>query len=300
MPKTVLRYPAKPVNVINLNSKQVGISLTDAILLYGSDAATIHTVRLMGENKTPTIMPGVPLQADHLQQIIAKLADNTVSRSVEARKAAKGTKTSGEKEKRALSLDLGLLPPEALYADVSKFIFWVKPRRCEMFIDRKDFPKKSVINHPGFIFVIKTGMIYVFAVKGNKRPTAESELHQAPYFNVNNAGLICQGSANFVTVPHPSSIPPCEVAWFETIFTHSTAKRKITRCPSYKEYLKRVGGKGKKSNPDPYLVSLKMTLKDFIQGKSAASGQEETAQPLGGHGGAGGDGEEDFAGGNEE
>ncbi len=250
-------------------AKKTSIHLTGAILIYEGEAATLHQIDYNNQTfSNPVILPGQPLMPEHIHEIMARLAESAAEMDTVSDPAVT------VKDAKAKSLRAGILPPEALYFDVSKFIFWHKPCRREMFIAGKKGGYK--VNHPGLIFVIKSGGVQVFAVKGKNRPTERTKLFQAPYFNVNNAGSICIGQSKFPKVPHPSSIPACIRSFFDTLFTHATALRKLTTFKKYEQYLKAVA----KGDPCRYLVPTQITLADYIQGKDTAEDQNHNAQPL--------------------
>jgi len=66
-----------------------------------------------------------------------------------------------------------------------------------MFFREAD-PKVEKLNgkiypHPPLVFVIAGKALYVRALAENKRPSAEIPLKNAPYWNTDAAGLVCQG-----------------------------------------------------------------------------------------------------------
>jgi PRTRC genetic system protein B len=69
----------------------------------------------------------------------------------------------------------------------------------------------------------------VWAVKGSRRPTPQTPLFQAPYFNVDAQGRICQGN---VPVPEGTAVEKIEAwndAFFRSFFTHPNVAGKLVR-----------------------------------------------------------------------
>ena len=66
-----------------------------------------------------------------------------------------------------------------------------------MFFREAD-PKVEKLNgkiypHPPLVFLVAGKELYVRALAENKRPSAETPLKNAPYWNTDAAGLVCQG-----------------------------------------------------------------------------------------------------------
>lgn len=88
------------------------------------------------------------------------------------------------------------------------------------------------VRHPHLLFCRSTDKFSVFALADGKRPTAETPLYQAPYWNMYEDGSMCVGTANIPKLVHPSVIPQAEQAFFRSAFTHANVRgHPLTRHP---------------------------------------------------------------------
>lgn len=100
-------------------------------------------------------------------------------------------------------------------------MWWVKPQQRQVwFKAEKVGTRNAVTPHPGLVFAVSPNGWQIFAVKGNRRPTARSVLYQAPYFNVWDSGKICEGSADVPKGQAAAMPEKWEKAFFESVFTH--------------------------------------------------------------------------------
>lgn len=81
-------------------------------------------------------------------------------------------------------------------------------------------------DHPGLVFIIGKGHWYVFAVKGNKRPTSDTPLYVSPYLNVWKGGHICTGNIETPKGAMKFSTEAWEEAFFRSYFTHPNQHEK--------------------------------------------------------------------------
>ena len=80
---------------------------------------------------------------------------------------------------------------------------------------------------PGLVFGASSRAWRVWAVKGSRRPTLGTPLFQAPFFNVNAHGHICQGN---VPVPEGTTVEKIGAwndAFFHSYFTHPNVVGKL-------------------------------------------------------------------------
>lgn len=175
--------------------------LTKAILVYaGSDnkagCATVHDIYTDKCGK-PTILAGVAATAKSVAAIAALLT--------------RQVKTGG------------FLPPTVLSVGIDSLVWWVPPAKSRIFFDCEEFGGKRSAEtpHPGLIFRVSGAREWsVFAVKGKDRPTLDSLIYIAPYFNTYADGAICTGN---VTIPSGSAAGKAsawEKAFFDSYFTH--------------------------------------------------------------------------------
>jgi PRTRC genetic system protein B len=138
-------------------------------------------------------------------------------------------------------------------------VFYAKEKGGEVaLLSGKRFP------HPGLIFRAQPGNLDVRAVACHDRPEPDTPLYRAPYWNVNDQGDVCLGSAR---VPHEATIESLkrwEEGFFESEFTHPNAARKLTEHPGgfIGLWMSLIG---KRRFPVEYLADAKETLVQFLQ-----------------------------------
>lgn len=166
-----------------------------AIILYGK-AQDVQFAMLHGiENNALT--QGRPLDQIALQASVASLM-----------------------ESQAGFRQDGFLPDNILMNAPGKLAWWRKPSRRTVFfkLDGEEFSFDCM--HPGLIFMATEGSLHVTAVKGNHRPTAESEVFHAPYMNVWDNGKMCTGNVSLPGSTLHERIDAWEAAFFGSYFTH--------------------------------------------------------------------------------
>ena len=189
------------------------LELDQAVLLYhgrsGSALATVHEVITV--DGAPVIGAGRAMTAQAARELAAALLQ----------RAAHG----------------GFLPETVLYLQGDLLVWWVPPARrhlafrvgteqAEAFGGRE---RGETVPQPGLIFAAASNVWRVWAVKGQSRPTPQTPLFQAPYFNVDGKGHICQGN---VPVPHGTTVEKISAwndAFLRSYFTHPNVAGKLLR-----------------------------------------------------------------------
>jgi PRTRC genetic system protein B len=83
-------------------------------------------------------------------------------------------------------------------------------------LDGKVFP------HPPLVFAVSRYQLHAWALDTNSRPTLESKLFLAPYWNVNqDSGAVCHGSMAAPRTVEPGTLAQWPEAFFTSRFTHS-------------------------------------------------------------------------------
>ena len=222
----------------------VPIRLSGAIMIYGDDKsayATYHNVHF-DANKQPSLLEGHPLTAGQIGGLVHRLGKN----------AQIGTFLSD----KVLSVGMGSL------------IWWVKPAVREIHFACRDKgigDEFGMVPHPGLVFAVVEGVWYVFAIKGNSRPTESTQLYQAPHFNVWAGGKICTGN---VTLPEGADVDDrdaWEKAYFGSRFSHPNVQKLVDyKGGAYVFWRDMLDGKFPKF-PSKVLVPESMTLGGFIK-----------------------------------
>lgn len=118
---------------------------------------------------------------------------------------------------------------EHILAKGSDHLAWYcKPQRREVWFKCKEIgiDVSAHTDHPGLVFVVGKNGWYVFAVKEDKRPTADTSLYVAPYLNVWKGGHICTGNIETPKGAMKFSTEAWEEAFFRSYFTHPNQHEK--------------------------------------------------------------------------
>lgn len=215
--------------------------LQSAILLYQS-FATVHAVGA-GEGNRPVIKPGKLLVKEALMAALRQLLPET----------EQGT---------------GLIPEDLLAKGLDYMMWWVKPANRAVWFDSPEVggKRQAVVPNPGLVMMVNRSDWYVFAVKGNQRPTPETQIYRSPYFNVWATGKICTGST-----PKPvgakRKLPSAWVdAFYGSNFSHSNIHapdRLITKGRAGTFWKKMLDGQFAKF-PEGMLVDTGETLQSMF------------------------------------
>lgn len=167
-------------------------------------------------------------------------------------------------------IDLEVLPENVLVRTLDTIAWWTPAQHRPMFFagSRVEGVSKQlngkVYPHPALVFVAYGGQLYVRALFENKRPTAETLLFVAPYWNVNESGNVCQGSMDRPGSRSIKAIEEWERSFFVSEFTHANTTS-ITSFPAgYLDLCLTLAG-----SDDPFstglLLDAKQTLSNFIK-----------------------------------
>lgn len=213
-------------------------SLKHAILMYGS-FATVHEVQQTGKGGQPVIRPGVLATTEGLMAALRTLLPES----------QRGT---------------GLLPETMLATGVDHMVWWVKPTTRQVWFSCKELggERSAIVPNPGLVMAVTEGKWYVWAVKGNQRPTPETPLYLAPYFNVWSSGQICVGSTAVPKGKHKQSTTAWEDAFFGSFFSHPNVRapeKLVKKGSEFKFWQDMLAGKYAKF-PEGMLVENRHTL----------------------------------------
>jgi len=182
--------------------------LRAALLVYGkppnywgddSAIATVHAVEM--HNERPTITEGRLATVADLQNLVTVLGrsrQNANAEWLESRVLARGS--------------------DAL-------IWWSAPCKRPLFFEpssynSKTFQGQGVCPIPGLVWMVIRGDLYVYAVQGDARPTRDTQLYQAPFFNVWGRGQVCMGNASLPGDERRGDIEAWEQVLFGSRFSH--------------------------------------------------------------------------------
>ena len=235
------------------------MSLQAAVMLYannsGSAFATVHNIYTDEQTGAPCLLEGHPLTIKILNDLTATLA--------------KGSKS-------AQSFN-GYLPETVLAVGVNSIVWWIPAAdRTVSFACRDNETigtRSGKTPHPSLVFAVNEQGWSVYAIKGNKRPTPETRLWQAPYFNTYKSGKICVGSTQTPAGATTILIDGWNKAFFASSFSHPNIHERgylVKSGSPYDLWRDLLDGKHK-AFPQRQLVATKVTLNDFI--KSTVNGE---------------------------
>jgi PRTRC genetic system protein B len=149
--------------------------LESAILVYrqgGSAFATLHGVRPAPDGGAPYLDAAKPLTTEFLRSL------------------AEGLGTSMKPE---------ILPETVLARTPGMILWWTMPKRRVMFFSPANEEVRHLNGqrypHPPLVFKVSGGNLFVRALAADQRPSADTSLAIAPYWNTRqDDGLVCPGS----------------------------------------------------------------------------------------------------------
>ncbi len=162
----------------------------------------------------------------------------------------------------------GFLPETVLYMDGDLLLWWVPPARRHIMFRAPELgaPERGdVVPHPGLIFAASSSMWKVWAVKGKARPTLQTALCKAPYFNVWEGGDICRGNVQVPDGTTAEKIDAWNAAFLQSFFTHPNGKDKLMhyRGGAYAFWRNMLDGRFK-TFPERVLIDTQTTLGQLL------------------------------------
>lgn len=157
----------------------------------------------------------------------------------EAQALARALHTDREKSKAFLK-PIGIMPTNVLHINPSEngSVIWFSKagQRQLFFVEGLDIPN-GMAAVPPMLWIGSKKCLSVFALAGNRRPTANTPLYDAPFFNVYANGKVCMGTVN-VDIEKSASLEDFMRAWetyfFNSYFSHLMASHNpiIGNCVS--------------------------------------------------------------------
>ena len=217
--------------------------LSEAVLVYraggGGAFASLHRVK-QADDEAPYLAPGEPLTTAFVRALAQGL----------------GAQVKPE-----------ILPENVLARTPDMLVWWSRPQRRVIFFGGVDKEARKlnglVFPHPALVFKVSGRDLFVRAVATNSRPSPETPLKTAPYWNTDNHGLVCAGS---MLVPESSdigSIAAWQDAYFQSEFTHAAGAIRLISHPGGFIGLWR-SLVGRKRFPVQYLIDAGETLQQFV------------------------------------
>lgn len=177
------------------------LQLINAILLYGTEQrirlATVHKPMRDPQGGPAILDPGEPVTRDFLEQMIRGLGGEIPST---------------------------FLPCNVLVYSTSVIAWWEPAQARSMFfaqdcdgktLDGKRFP------HPPLLFAVQHGHLMVWALAEDGRPTPDTSLYMAPYWNTYEDGRVCHGTMQVPQTVGVENLSQWAHAFFASQFTGS-------------------------------------------------------------------------------
>jgi PRTRC genetic system protein B len=215
-----------------------------AVMIYTDNStafATVHEVRVDSEG-SPYIAEGRSLTTAFLRRLSQGL----------------GTATPAE-----------VLPECVLARTPDMIVWWTRAQSRVMFFGGQEKGAKEcnghLYPHPPLVFKVRGRDLFVRALAGDKRPTAETQLKTAPYWNTDSRGSVCAGTMRIPDQRAANSISAWEDAYFGSEFTHPSGAVRLTKHRRGFVGLWTSLKDKDRSFPTGLLTDAKETLSEFIE-----------------------------------
>ncbi len=225
------------------------MALAGALLVYrgGSSAFVTNHVAVKGADGCPELTMGIPATRDSIAELLAGL-EMGVSYA-------------------------GLVPERLLAIAPSMMAWWCPPSPRTVWFECAEDAGKDLgsasgrTSHPGLVFAVAGSRWHVFAVKGTGRPSGDSRLYRAPYFNVwADRGEVCIGNVRVPRSCSPEAMEAYERAFFESRFTHPNPGFRVAfKGGGYALWLQLLAERGRSPFPQRALYPTPYTLAQLVR-----------------------------------
>jgi len=218
--------------------------LKQALLLYQEGSrtlATLHEVKYLPD-KAPYLCAGQSVTTGFLETL------------------AKGL---------GASMGAEVLPEHVLARTPELIAWWSRAQLRLMFFGDGNAEAKNLNGkmypHPALVFMIHGRELFVRALADNRRPTANTRLKNAPYWNSDAHGRVCLGSMRVPEETSVGSLSAWENAYFASEFPHPSGAVRLTTHPGgFLVLWSSLAGR-KHNFPVKFLADSKQTLREFVQ-----------------------------------
>jgi PRTRC genetic system protein B len=163
-----------------------------------------------------------------------------------------------------------VLPDCVLVWNADLVVWWSRrSTRRMLFRNSSEAPtglSGAEFSQPPLLWCVSGQELTVRALSTNRRPTANTPLMIAPYWNVDgDTGRVCLGSMKVPELAGVAALAQWEKAFFDSEFTHQTGvKRLVQGANEYFDVWERVRS-GPRAFPAKCLVHADETLSDLIR-----------------------------------
>jgi PRTRC genetic system protein B len=160
---------------------------------------------------------------------------------------------------------------ENILAKSDRMMAWWTPRRQRQMYFENPEGKMQKLNgkqfpQPPLVWKVIHGGLFIRALAENKRPSAETRLAVAPFWNLSDDGSVCLGSMRCPGSTSVESIKGWEKGFYESAFTHVNVGRLTRHEGGHDTLWGELAGK-RRTFPAESLIQLPQTLAQFIQGR---------------------------------
>lgn len=186
----------------------------------------------------------------------------------EGQRLSKALDTTGEGKKIFLKPQ-GIIADNLLYIDPSEngFAIWFTKASCKQlyFIENLGI-SNGTANVPSLLWIADKHKLYIYALKSNRKPTVNTILYHAPFFNVYENGNVCMGTVD-VNIKKSASLEEFISAWetyfFNSYFSHLMQNHNPIQgnCVSLWKTLRKTG----EQFPKEVLKKTGRTIKNMLR-----------------------------------
>ena len=221
------------------------LALKGALLVYEGRRDSFvswHQVRTATEGGVPYLGEAEPLTTDFLRALAAGL----------------GSRVSPE-----------VLSPNILVRTPETLVWWTRPQHRTMFFSEPSEAGRALNGkrypHPPLVFKTSGTQLWVRALTKDARPTADTKLKTAPYWNTNDQGYVCLGTMRTPEDDGIESVQVWERGFFQSEFTHAYGAARLTSFPGgFVALWKHLAGSSR-AFPVKYLTDSRQTLREFVE-----------------------------------
>jgi PRTRC genetic system protein B len=169
------------------------------------------------------------------------------------------------------SMGAEILPEHVLARTPELIAWWSRAQRRLMFFGEENADAKhlngKMYPHPALVFMIHGRELFVRALAEDCRPTGDTRLRNAPYWNTDARGRVCLGSMRVPDDVSVRSLSSWERAYFVSEFTHPSGAVRLTTHPGGFLGLWSSLATRKQTFPVKLLADSKQTLQEFVEGR---------------------------------
>ena len=174
----------------------------------------------------------------------------------------------------ALSEGLGayvapeILPSSVLVRTSELLVWWTRAQhRVLFFSEHSEAGELNAKRYPvpALVFKVSSGNLSIRALTKVERPTPETKLMTAPFWNCGESGDVCLGTMRVPESSGVDAIEGWERGFFQSEFTHAYGAARLTNFPGGFLPLWRWLAGSEQGFPVRYLTDARETLRQFVE-----------------------------------